>query len=200
MIELTKPFEVGKMYKRVDGVSVICTQVNNTNKGYETAQFSDFVEIHERTMSIIRKYESSLALAKQCDPDCEDSTKSGYRYNRHGDRGRCTGSPWDGYAVIPEPRDAEHVHKLFEYLKRSFQVEKMTDKTYTITLAQMKALFEAGSRSGESAACAYNCGSSYYGTDSDFVEAVEEFVNTGIKWGEPGYTEWATVAAMVKEV
>lgn len=73
-------------------------------------------------------------------------------------------------------------------------------KTYTITLAQMKALFDAGSRSGESAACAYNCGSSYYEADSDFVEAVEEFVNTGIKWGEPGYTEWDEIAAMVKEV
>lgn len=121
MIELTKPFEVGKTYKRVDGVTVICTQVNNSHRGYETAQFSDFVETHERAMSKYRDDPATMAFIKKVDPDPENPTKSGYRYNRAEDRGRCTGSEWDGFAVIPEPRDAEHVRNLFEHLTRSFE-------------------------------------------------------------------------------
>lgn len=75
----------------------------------------------------------------------------------------------------------------------------MTARTFTMTMAQMKAVFDAGHRAGESAACAYNCGSRYNGVDQDFVEAVEEVVNAGVKWGEDGHVEWAAVEAMVKE-
>lgn len=76
----------------------------------------------------------------------------------------------------------------------------MTAQTFTITMDQMKAIFEAGSRSGESSACAYNCGSSYYGANSDFVEAIEEFINEGKKWGEDGHMDWDTVAKMAAGV
>lgn len=121
MIELTKPFEIGKTYKRVDGVTVICTQVNNSTKGYETAQFSDFVEVHERVMSQYRDDPHTMGFIERCDPDYENPAKSGWRYNRAEDRGRATGSKWDSYAVIPEPRETEHVHDLFEHLRRSFE-------------------------------------------------------------------------------
>lgn len=122
MIDLTKPFEVGKMYRRVDGVQVICTQVKNDLKGYETAQFSDFVESFERAMAPYWDDQSTLDFMKRCDPTgWNDPTKSGHRYNRAEDRGRCTGSKWNGFAVIPEPRDAEHVQELFDHLRLSFE-------------------------------------------------------------------------------
>ena len=76
----------------------------------------------------------------------------------------------------------------------------VTDKTFTMTMAQMKAMFDAGSRHGESCASAYNAGGwRYGGPDADFVEAVHEFVNEGMKWGEEGYTDWDVVESMVKK-
>jgi hypothetical protein len=66
----------------------------------------------------------------------------------------------------------------------------MTDKTFTMTMAQMKAMFDAGARCGEEST------STPY---ADFVEAVYEFVNEGIKWDEEGHTDWGVVEAMVKK-
>lgn len=74
----------------------------------------------------------------------------------------------------------------------------MTDQVFTMTMAQMKAMFNAGVSAGESSATAYNCGSWHSGTDNDFVEAVFDVVNEGFKWGQDGYTEWDQVEAMVK--
>lgn len=73
-------------------------------------------------------------------------------------------------------------------------------KTFTMTMAQMRAMFDAGSRHGESCASAYNAGSWRYGDpDADFVEAVEEVVNEGKKWGDDDHVAWDVVEAMVKE-
>jgi hypothetical protein len=68
----------------------------------------------------------------------------------------------------------------------------VTDKTFTMTMAQMKAMFDAGVRCGEDA---WPTSTPY----ADFVEAVYEFVNEGMKWGEEGYTDWDVVEAMVKK-
>ena len=72
-------------------------------------------------------------------------------------------------------------------------------KTFTMTMTQMKAMFDAGRQSGESTAGAYNVGSRYNGVEQDFVEAVHEMVNENTKWGEDGYVEWDQVETMVKE-
>ena len=116
MFDLTKPFEVGKLYKRVDGVSVICTQVTIL-KGYESAQFSDFVECFQRAQTEV----TTLAeILNSTDPTWNDPTRSGYRYNRAEDRGRCTGGPWNDFAVIPEPRDEQHVLDYIAHLNRAY--------------------------------------------------------------------------------
>ena len=119
MFDLTKPFEVGKLYKRVDGVSVICTQVSDKIKGYETAQFSDFVERHEAVLASYEDQPLMMKFIKQM-PDWDDPTKSGFRSNRAEDRGRCTGGPWDQYAVIPEPRDEQYVLDYIAHLNRAY--------------------------------------------------------------------------------
>ena len=89
MIELSKPFEVGKTYTRLDGKQVICIKTVSANKGYETAQFDDRLEVF-----------TARGFIPGIDGDPLDS---GFRYNRGQDRGRCTAGQFDDpFNVIPE--------------------------------------------------------------------------------------------------
>jgi hypothetical protein len=119
MIEFTKPFEVGKTYKRVDGKEVVCIKTKET-KHYETAQFDDYEECHYRVMAEYAA-KDQLHFVKASDPNWNDPSRSGYRYNRAEDRGRSTGSKWDEYSVIPEPTDRDYVLELYAHIKRSFE-------------------------------------------------------------------------------
>lgn len=112
---LTKPFEIGKTYKRVDGTDVTCISLSYT-RGYETAQFSDFAETHARLGEVYAKKGITLSAKDMGEPE-----KSGYRYNRASDRGRCTGGEWDGYCVIPEPNDADYALAALKHLNLSFK-------------------------------------------------------------------------------
>lgn len=84
---MSKPFELGKTYKTLEGKDVTIIEANNSIPGYETVRGDDH------------------------GPDREDEFKPGtfhkvgYRYNREGakERGRCTGSPVDcPQNLIPE--------------------------------------------------------------------------------------------------
>ena len=117
-MELTKPLEVGKTYKRVDGKEVTCIKVTDL-RGYECAQFDDYAETHARTMKDWEGNESALDYIKRFGGD--DPETSGYRYNRASDRGRCTGGKLDNFAVIPEPLDADYAIPYMKHLLRSFE-------------------------------------------------------------------------------
>jgi len=70
----------------------------------------------------------------------------------------------------------------------------MTDKTFTITIEQIKKIYQAGIRRGESEQCAYDWGSSASGSTYDeCVEAIHDIVNEGTQWGAPNYTEWGVI-------
>jgi hypothetical protein len=96
----TKPFEVGKTYKRHDGVEVTCVEVKGT-KGYETARFSD---------STLRWYFTGGWPRRDggSEPVKWHVATTGWRYNRDEDRGRVTGTEFDHSdprCVIPESAD-----------------------------------------------------------------------------------------------
>lgn len=85
MVELSKPFEVGKTYSRLDGKVVTCIKTTSP-PGYQCAQFDDREEVY--------------AARGHTDGNPLDS---GYRYNRGQDRGRCTAGQFDDpFNVIPE--------------------------------------------------------------------------------------------------
>jgi len=70
----------------------------------------------------------------------------------------------------------------------------MTAKTFTITIPQMRAIFEAGRQSGMSGPTAF-C----RGNDDDFIEAMDDFINDSTKWGSPDHVDWSAITKMVKE-
>ena len=90
MVELSKPFEVGKKYFRLDGKLVTCIKTVSAHKGYETAQFDDREEVFASRNRPADRHGNPL--------------DSGFRYNRGSDRGRCTACKFDDpFNVIPEP-------------------------------------------------------------------------------------------------
>lgn len=75
----------------------------------------------------------------------------------------------------------------------------MTDRTFTITIEQIKSIYSAGVRRGSDEQCAYEWGSRASGDHYDeCVEAVQDIVNEGIKWGEEGYTDYNVVESWFK--
>ena len=76
----------------------------------------------------------------------------------------------------------------------------MTDKTFTFTIEQIKDIYQAGIRRGESQQSAYDWGSRASGDEYDeCVEAIHDIVNEGFKWGDVGYTHYTDVEDLFKE-
>ena len=76
----------------------------------------------------------------------------------------------------------------------------MTVKTFTFTIEQIKDIYQAGIRRGENQQCAYDWGTRAGGGEYDeCVEAIQDILNEGIKWGEEGYTDHDVVESWFKE-
>jgi len=76
----------------------------------------------------------------------------------------------------------------------------MTDKTFAFTIEQIKQIYQAGIRRGSDEQCAYDWGTRASGSEYDeCVEAIQDIVNEGIKWGEEGYTHYDVVEGWFKE-
>lgn len=91
----TKPFEIGKAYKRHDGVEVRCIEINARG---DCARFSD---------GTLRWYFIGGWPRRDgtTEPVVWKVGSTGWRYNRDEDRGRVTGSPFDHSdprCVVPE--------------------------------------------------------------------------------------------------
>lgn len=76
----------------------------------------------------------------------------------------------------------------------------MTDRTFTLTLEEIKCIYQAGIRRGNDEATAYEWGSRASGDEYDeCVEALQDIVNIGFKWGDVGYTDYKVVEGWFKE-
>lgn len=76
----------------------------------------------------------------------------------------------------------------------------MTDKTFTLTIENIKDIYRAGVRRGENEQCAYDWGTSAGGSTYDeCVEAMQDIVNEGFKWGDVGYTDYSDVESWFKD-
>ena len=70
----------------------------------------------------------------------------------------------------------------------------MTDKTFTFTIDQVKAIYEAGIRRGTDEQSAYDWGCyTSGGKYSELVDAIYDIVNETKQWGAPDYTDWSTI-------
>ena len=76
----------------------------------------------------------------------------------------------------------------------------MPGKTFTLTTEQIKDIYSAGMRRGESDQCAHDWGALANG-DRFFecIEAIHDIVNEGFKWGDVGYTDFSDVEAWFKK-
>jgi len=72
----------------------------------------------------------------------------------------------------------------------------MSNKTFTVTVEQMKALFDAGVSSGKTSDVAYSTACRYYGMNADFIEAAHVVVNLDKEWGDGGYTSFDDILAL----
>jgi hypothetical protein len=84
---MSKPFEVGKMYKTQAGESVTIIETKNDLPGYECVRGCD----HGTDNPHYPRYEGATGRWHT----------SGWRYNRESDRGRVTGSAFD----MSDPRN-----------------------------------------------------------------------------------------------
>jgi hypothetical protein len=76
----------------------------------------------------------------------------------------------------------------------------MADKTFTFTIEQIKDIYRAGIRRGESQQSAYDWGCRASGDEYDeCAEVIQDIINEGIKWGEEGYTDHDVVESWFKE-
>lgn len=66
--------------------------------------------------------------------------------------------------------------------------------TFTFTIEQIKQIFDAGRRQGESEATAYERGSVHHGGAFDeCVEAMHDSVNHNKQFDDDGYTNYDTI-------
>lgn len=129
----TKPFEVGKQYKRLDGKIVTCIKVNNELVHHSTAQFDDYQESHDRVMAKYANDTGAMEFIMK-DPEWDNPKKSGHRYNRDQDRGRCTASPDDDpLNVIPEPHDDCRIKR---WLVLGYNTRQPHDNWSTLPIAE----------------------------------------------------------------
>lgn len=91
----TKPFEVGKQYKRIDGTVVTCVAINQDNNRFHAACFDDF------------------------------PTKGWRYNGNDGRRGQMTGCKPDDYrTVIPNPLPSlEEAIKLLKNILETYKFE-----------------------------------------------------------------------------
>ena len=76
----------------------------------------------------------------------------------------------------------------------------MTDKTFTFTIEQIKDIYRAGIRRGESEQSAYDWGSRVSGGEyDDCVEAIYDIFNEEFRQGTAGYVSYDEVEAWFKE-
>lgn len=98
----TRPFEIGKSYRTMDGRTVTCIEVND-KPHYETARFDDGKEVWCMMGGYVNRYGRWVREKRQ-------RVTTGWRYNRNSiDRGRVTGTAFDHSdprCVIPEPAHA----------------------------------------------------------------------------------------------
>lgn len=117
----TMPFMVGKTYRRADGEMVTCIKVTVV-AGYECAQFDDGEETYSANVQhILDNCPEMLAYVEAVNKKTEPWNRSGWRYNRDADRGRCTGTAhdWsDNLNVWPEMHFA--VGDIVEFTKLGF--------------------------------------------------------------------------------
>ena len=70
----------------------------------------------------------------------------------------------------------------------------MTDKTFTFTVEQIKAIYRAGIRRGEEVQSAYDWGSTASGWQYDeLVSAIDDIVNENKPWGADDRVDWNTI-------
>lgn len=72
-------------------------------------------------------------------------------------------------------------------------------KTMTLTIDQIKHIFEAGISRGQNEAVAFDWGCRASGKKfDDLVEALIDIVNADKKWGDDGFVEWNEVEQWLK--
>lgn len=113
----TRPFEVGSTYLRKDGKAVTCIRADRT-----IAQFSDYEENHYRCLAEYAAKGELEDIKKLGGWD--DPLRSGYRYNRDQDRGRCTGTEWNQYAVLPQPTTDLYAMEMLAHIQASHEAYK----------------------------------------------------------------------------
>lgn len=76
----------------------------------------------------------------------------------------------------------------------------MPEKTFTFTVEQVKAIFDAGVSRGSEEEASFQCGSRSTGRRYDYLaDTVRDIVNEGIAWGAPEYVDIDTVDEWFKE-
>ena len=75
----------------------------------------------------------------------------------------------------------------------------MTDRTFTWTIDQIKAIYAAGIRRGNDEQCAYDWGCGTKGGEYDeLVYAIDDIINKGKAWGDPDHTDLKEIEGWVK--
>jgi len=70
----------------------------------------------------------------------------------------------------------------------------MTEKTFTLTVDQIKDIFRAGISRGAEEEASFQCGSRTCGKQFDeLVNVIYDIVNEDKKWGEEGHTDFETI-------
>ena len=75
----------------------------------------------------------------------------------------------------------------------------MSDKTFMVTVDQLKLMFDAGVSSEKFSNVVHSTGCFYYGMNADFIESVHMVVNADKEWGQAGYTSFDDISALAKE-
>lgn len=75
----------------------------------------------------------------------------------------------------------------------------MTDKTFTLTIDQIKEIYNAGIRRGEETECAYQHGSrTMGGTFDQCVDALYDIVNEGKSFNDDDHVGYGVVESWFK--
>lgn len=75
----------------------------------------------------------------------------------------------------------------------------MTEKTFTLTIDQIKAIYRAGISRGAEEECAFQSGSRVSSKQFDeLVNVIYDILNEDKKWGEDGHTDFDTIESWIR--